>query len=140
MVAPVNPIQDEMMIKLREARSYSEKVDTMVSQGKMDRRFGDYTQQLIMLDFLAEEAEVFTGHGLYDRAMNSLTQMKFKLDSVAGVLLADGELQTEKMGHFSVIKNPNFNNMEKYQGLFDFAHQKYEDAVDKFSKTLEAAA
>ena len=140
MVAPINPIREEMMPKLKKARLDGDRVDEIVAQGFIGRRFGEYTKQLIMLDFLADEAEVFVRYRDFDRSVNSLTQMKFKLDSVAGVLMADGELETEKVGNLSVIKNPNFDNIQKYRELYDFAQQKYEDAVSKCEQMWETAA
>ncbi len=140
MVAPVNPIREEMMPKLEKLTLEVNGVDELVKKGSMSGRFGEYTKQLLMLDFLTDEAEVFVRYGCVDDSIKSLTEMRFKLDSVAGILMADGELKTEKKGKFSIIKNPNLDNIEKYRGLYDFAQQKYEDAVRRCEQILEAAA
>lgn len=141
MVAPVNPIREKMMPKLEQLKLDDGRVDELVKKRYMSKRFGDYTRQLLMLDFLAHESEVLARYGCVQKSIKSLTEMKFKLDSVAGILIADGELETDtESDGLRVIKNPNFDNVGRYKGLYDFAQQKYEDAVNRVSSILEAAA
>jgi hypothetical protein len=140
MVAINNPI-DELQRRLETRRKASERITEIVTQGFISQRFGDYAQQLIILDHLADESETYARIGYQEKTMDSLLEMRFQLDNVAGVLMAAGKLETEKVGRgFCVIKNPNLDNMDKYRELFDFARHKYDDALNRCVQILGGVA
>jgi len=140
MVAMNNPF-NELLIRLENRKKAVERINEIVKQRFISERFGDYAKQLVLLDQSADAAETYAKIGDSDKAIGSLLEMKFGLDSVAGILMAAGKLETETMGNgLCVIKNPNFNNFEKYRELYDFAQQKYDDAVTKCSRILNGAA
>lgn len=140
MVTINNPF-DELQRKLDQAKRNYERLQEFVKQGVISERLGEYASHLLVLNHLSDESEVYARLGDIEKAGHSLAQMKHQLDGVAGILLANGRMQTRKIGKgLSVIENPNFDNLSKYQALYDFARSRFDDAVTRCEEILEGRA
>jgi len=140
MVAINNPF-DKLNKGFEERKKQYERLKEISETGFISRRLVEYAGSLLVLDHLADEAEFYAESFEVYYAEKSLSEMKGRLDYVAGLFLSGGTLETESIDQgLSIVKNPNFENIPKYQELYDFAKQRYDEAVTKCYKLMGAAA
>ena len=141
MVAPMNPISEIMRGKVDEAQRYVNRLVELENEGIITPRVKKYAEQLIILNFLGDEAEVFAKHGIHNRAMGSLTEMRGGLDGVAGVLMTNDETKIKNIGGgLLLIEDMCMENVGKYKPLYDVARGVYDAAVEKVKSIMEEAA
>ena len=139
MVRNVYPFE-RLHERLEELRKDSERMKELAQAGFISERFRRYSDQLLILDHLVYESEVYAELGDIAQVGESLVEMRHCLDGVGGILIMGSGLETEDIeGGLKVIKNPNLDNLEKYQGLYDFAKGRYESALSKCERLLGAA-
>ena len=115
------------------------KIQEFVRDGTLTQRLGDYIGQLMIIDYFTEELEVYTQLEDLNNAQRSLYQIRCQLDCVAAVLLADGPLDTERIGGLIAVKNIDLENKDKTKELYNLAKERYNQALIKFTEAVKQA-
>jgi len=140
MVSSVNPFSD-VTRRWKQAQKDNARLEEIARQGFISQRLKDYSVRLLLMNCLAEEAKTYAETSDYDEAVKSLVEMRHWLDCVDAILLANGRLETEPIGNgLCAIKNPDLNNVKKYQVLYDFAQDVYNEAIENVESILGAVA
>lgn len=125
--------------KLLTMKEQDTKIQEFVRDGTLTQRLGDYIGQLMIIDYFTEELEVYTQLEDLNNAQRSLYQIRCQLDCVAAVLLADGPLDTERIGGLIAVKNIDLENKDKTKELYNLAKERYNQALIKFTEAVKQA-
>jgi len=137
MVGIRNPYE-ELMKRTEERSKQVKELTSFVDEGYISERLGAYTQELLVLNQLSDEIEVYIELRNVNSALESLTEMKNRLDfNVGAILLADGKIKSKMVDGISCLANPNFKNVTKYKELYDFAQEIYDESKNKLNTLLE---
>jgi len=136
MVYSNNPI-DLLMMKIEVMNKDYKALQKIIKQGFFSERFGSYAERLLILDNLLEEVKTFIDLGDIKRATLSCSEMRGHLDFIAGIYLSNKPLIKDKTLDLWIVKDPDFNNIRKYNELFEFANQRYEEAIKKIKESEE---
>jgi hypothetical protein len=117
--------------KIEETKKNCQIIDEVVTQGVITKRFGEYCKEMTTLEFLSEEAGIFSEIGNYDETIQSLTDMKIRIDAAIEPYL------TDYLNTIALLRVPtHLQETNPYQELYDFAKAKYETAVQKCEQRL----
>lgn len=116
--ATENP-RSELEGKIQETNREIERINERSRQGFISQRLGEYSKCLVIIDYLATEAETYAKFRCVDNADHTLSIMKHWLDCVATEVLKD---------------------RDEHQELYNFAKQRYDDTLTKCSQLLGLAA
>jgi len=139
-------IQGELMGTLKRLVERHAGLDDLFENRVISKRLRNYIEQLLILDHLSEEAEVYAKRGYTTEAINSLTEMREHLDFIAGMYLSDlPPIEDKATGLLFVnlqglIKSLKKGSLEDYRPLFEFAEDKCKQATSRIEKSVGAIA